>query len=102
MKLSHPLFNQLPLPVSFCCLEFDSDTTEYSTRVVSVFLNGYVITSPRKLRTGSLISLRMRVPASNFPSISWQNRSTARVIAEQPHYNGDNAYKVLVDAPLPS
>jgi hypothetical protein len=102
VKTLHPLFHEIPVPVSFCCLGFDSDPIEYSTRVVSVFHNGYVITSPRKLHKGTLISLRMRIAAPNYPSIFWENRSTARVVAEQPMHRGGTAYKVEVDAPLPS
>jgi hypothetical protein len=41
---SRTLF-QLPVSVSFRCLGTGCDTIEYSTRVVSIFQNGFVISS---------------------------------------------------------
>ena len=60
------LTGQLAIPVSFCCLELGSDFFEYSTKVLSVFNEGFVITSPRRLRMGMVLSLRLRVPSDRL------------------------------------
>lgn len=98
----HPLFKELPTPFSFCILEFDSDGVEYSTHLISMCPNGYIITSPRKLAHGTLISLRMCIPALKLTGIYWENRLTARVVEKHLVHGGATAYRVEVDGPLPS
>ena len=66
------LSGQLAIPGSFCCLEWGSDFFEYSTKVLSVFSEGFVITSPRRLRTGSVLSVRIRVPSDRLDIAFWK------------------------------
>jgi hypothetical protein len=96
------LLSQLAIPVSFCCLELGSDFFEYSTNVVSVFKEGFVITSPRRLRKGSVLSLRMRVPSDHFDNTYFENRCTGRVVGEQKLEDGGVGYKVQLDDLLPN
>lgn len=96
----HPLFDQHPIPVSFRCLE--STGFEHTTTVVSIFPNGFVITSPRILPAGATISLRMRVPPRKPGGIFSETRCKARVVGEQNLKDGALAYKVELDEPLPS
>lgn len=97
------LFNQLPIPVSFRCLELGSPSVDYATGPVSIFHNGFVITSPRKLRTGSLISIRMRMPPEKKGERFWDTRCLGRVVAEQKLKDGGLAYKIEFEiADLPA
>jgi hypothetical protein len=96
------LLSQLAIPVSFCCLELGSDFYEYSTKVLSVFNEGFVITSPKRLRTGSILSLRLRVPSDNLDGRYFENRCTARIVAEQKLKDGGVGYKVQLDSSLPN
>ncbi len=94
--VAHALaFNtDLPLPVSFRSFDISNGFIEYSTSLVSFFHDGLVITSPRKLRQGSLLSIRMRMPPERLGGDFWHCRCTGRVIAEQ-RVNGDElGYKV--------
>jgi hypothetical protein len=100
-NLPVPLF-QLAIPVSFCCLELGSDFFEYSTKVVSVFNEGFVITSPRLLRKGSFLSLRMRVPSDHYDGTYFESRCTAYVLAEQRLQDGGVGYKVQLDDAPPN
>jgi hypothetical protein len=96
-KQSSLLF-QLPIPVSFCCLGFGEDGFEYSTRVISIFQNGFVISSPRKLRVGSLLSLRLRLPPEFARGPFREMRCTGHVAAEQSLKEGELGYKVELDS----
>lgn len=95
------LFFQLPVPVSFCCVGFDADGYEYATQAVSIFQNGFVISSPLKLRTGSLLALRLRIPPDTS-GLFREERCTACVTGEQPGKDEELAYKVEIEtASLP-
>ena len=97
------LFSQLPVPVSFCCLDFGSDGYEYATKAISIFQNGFVISSPRKLRKGSFLSLRLRIPAESFEGEFPEMRCTAYVVGEQALKDGGLGYRVEIEtAALPA
>jgi len=96
------LFSQLAIPVSFCCLDLCSDSFEYSTKVLSIFNEGFVITSPKRLRRGSILSLRLRVPSDKFDGSYFESRCTASVIAEQQFEGGGVGYKVQLDSSVPN
>jgi len=94
--------SQFAIPVSFCCLDLGSDFFEYSTRVVSVFNEGFLITSPRRLRKGSVLSLRMRIPSDRSDVAYFENRRTGHVMAEQKLQDGGVGYRVQLDDLLPN
>lgn len=93
---------QMALPVSFCCVDLASDFFEYSTRVLSVFNDGFVITSPRRLRKGSYLSLRLRIPTDEYDGTYWEHRCMGRVIAFESGRDGEVGYKVELEEALPS
>jgi hypothetical protein len=94
------LATQLPIPVSFCCLDLESDFFEYSTRVLSVFNDGFVITSPRRLRRGSFLSLRLRIPSNDFDGTYWEHRCMGRVTAIESRKDREVGYKVELEETL--
>jgi hypothetical protein len=94
--------SQLAIPVSFCCQELGSDFFEYSTTLVSVFNESFVITSPWRLRKGSVLSLRMRIPSGHFDGTYFENRCAGHVVAEQKLRDGGVGYKVQLDDLLPN
>jgi len=94
--------SQFAIPVSFCCLDLTSDFFEYSTKVLSVFNEGFVITSPKRLSLGSVLSLRLRAPSDKCTGTYFENRCTARVVAEQKFKDGGVGYKVPLDEALPN
>ena len=96
------LTGQMAIPVSFCCLELGSDLFEYSTKVLSIFNEGFVITSPRKLWTGTILSLRIRVPSEKPDGIYWETRCIARLVLEQWFKGGGVGYKVEMDNSQPN
>lgn len=51
----------LPVPVSFRSFDISNGFTE-STSLVSLFHDALVITSPKRLRQGRLLSIRIRMP----------------------------------------
>ena len=81
------LTGKLAIPVSFCCLELGSDFFEYSTKVLSVFNEGFVITSPRRLRMGMVLSLRLRVPSDRLDG---KPSRTADIGGRLPRRGGEN------------
>jgi len=93
---------QMAIPVSFWCLELGSDLFEYSTRMVSAFDQGFVITSPRRLRNGSVLSLRLRVQSDEYDGSYFESRCIGCVIAQEKLYDGAIAYKVRLDDSLPN
>lgn len=96
----HALFFQLPVPVSFRCLDHAFDEGEYATQVVSIFQNGFVISSPRSLRTGCVLLLRLRVPTPT--GLFEETRCEGRVVSQQTLNEGGIGYKVEIDSPIPS
>ena len=96
------VFNQMPIPVSFRCLEVGSEGVEYATKAVDLFPNGLVMSSPRKLRAGGLLSFRMRVPLENPAGTLLETCCTASVILEQKLKDGTVGYKVEIEAGLPA
>jgi hypothetical protein len=92
------LLSQLPIPVSSCCLGFGEDGFEYSTQVISIFQNGFVISSPRKLRIGSLLSLRLRLPPEFASGPFREMRCTGHVAGEHSLKGEELRYKVELDS----
>jgi hypothetical protein len=91
-------FNQLPVPVGFHCLKPASDPFEFATQTLSILNDGFVITSPRKLRRGDILSLRLRMPPGDLDPRFWEIRRTTRVVAEHPRENGTFVYRVEYEA----
>ena len=87
-------FLQLPLPVSFRCME-RFDTTEYPTEVVSTFQNGFVISSPRRLGTGATVLLTLQIPLSDGDFRRMQ--CPGRVVSQQTLKDGKVGYKVEIE-----
>lgn len=95
------VFNQLPIPVSFSCLDIGSDMVEYATKTIGIFPNGFVMSSPRRLRVGSMLSLRLRAPAEIPGSPFRESRCTGFVVSEQKLKNGALGYRVEIEVAVP-
>lgn len=93
-------FRQLLVPVGFRSLGLGSDPFEFSTQTLRVLHDGFLITSPRRLRLGERLSLRLRKPPENPEDRFWEFRRTACVTAEQPRENGKFVYRVEYEADL--
>ena len=90
------LSNRRPIPISFRCSELGSGAAEYATKAVSIFQNGFVITSPEKLKTGSFLSLRLRVPPEISGGPFWESHCADAVVTEQLLENGEVGYRVKI------
>jgi hypothetical protein len=96
-----PAFNHLPIPVSFRSLDIGHGFVEYPTVLVRLFQNGFVISGPKKLRLGSLLSVRMRMPPEALGGNFSHRRCAGRVVAEQRINSGALRYRVLFESPSP-
>ena len=92
------VFRLLPLPVSFRSTDIGHEFVEYATSLISLFQDGFVITSPRKLRLGSLLSIRIRMPAETPEGDFWYRRFAGRVVAEH-RVGGELGYTVEFEPP---
>lgn len=86
--------NHLPVPVSFRSLDVRYKFVDYATDLVGVFQNGVVITSPKKLYLGALLSIRMRMQPETPRGAVWYRHCLGRVIAEQRVNGGSLGYKI--------
>ncbi len=92
--------SQTLIPISFSCSDLSSGPVEHSTRAVRILNNGFVITSPRRLTIGSLLSLRLRISPEASGGPFWESRCIeARVIAERTLHDGAVGYKVELELP---
>jgi hypothetical protein len=94
-------FNHLPIPVSFRSLDIGHGFVEYPTVLVSLFQNGCVISSPKKLRLGSILSIRMRMPPERAGDDFWHRRCAGRVVAEQRVKHGALGYRIAFESRSP-
>ena len=94
-------FNHLPIPVSFRSLDIGQGFVEYPTVLVSLFQNGFVISSPKKLRLGSILSIRIRMPAETPGGNFSYRRCAGRVVAEQRVTGGALGYRIVFESPSP-
>jgi hypothetical protein len=101
MRAESSLSNHLPIPVSFRSLDIRHGFMEYPTGLVSLFQNGVVISSPRKLHLGSLLSIRMRMPPDTPGGDCSHRRCAGRVVAEQRVNDGTLGYKVVFESDSP-
>ena len=93
-------FNQLPVPVGFDCREPASDPFEFATETLSILNDGFVITSPRKLRLGDILSLRLRMSRGDLDPRFREIRRTTRVVAGHPRENGTFVYPMEYEADI--
>lgn len=91
------LLFQLPVPVSFRCLGTGCDAIEYSTEVDSIFQNGFVISSPRVLKVGSSLALKLRLPPEASGGFYHYMRCAARVVQKELVKDGTFTYKVEIE-----
>ena len=91
---------QMPVPVSFSCLGGDTEWINYPTRPLSIFQNGFVITSPCRLRLGSWLVLRILLPPQISGSKPRRIRCAVCVKAGQTMNGGTLGYKVELVPPL--
>jgi hypothetical protein len=68
------------IPVSFRCLEIDS--IEYASQIESISRHGLLMSSPKRLKAGSQLSLRLRIPPEISGSAFWEIRCTGHVTAQ--------------------
>jgi hypothetical protein len=85
---------QCALPVLFRCIGFTSDTELYSTETVRISQAWLLVRSPHRLKLGSLLSLRWRVPTEVSGSHFSEMRGSGRVLSEYQLDDGGLAYKV--------
>lgn len=69
---------------------------EYATTTISIFQNGFVMSSPRRLRVGCPLSLTLRVPPEVSGSPFRHIRCTGHVKTEQTLTGGELAYRVEI------
>lgn len=92
------LLFQLPVPVSFRCLGTGCDAIEYSTEVDRIFQNGFVISSPRVLKVGSSLALKLRLPPEGSGGFYHYMRCAGRVVQKQFVKDGTFGYKVEIES----
>ena len=92
------LFNRQLIPVSFRYSDLGSGAPEHTTQAVSFSQNGFVIISPERLKIGSLLSLRLRVPPEVSGGPFWESHcADARVVTEQLLKGGELGYRVTIN-----
>jgi hypothetical protein len=96
-----PAYDEALIPVSFRCLEIGSDSIEYATQIESISRDGFLMTSPKRLKVGSRLSLRLRVPPEISGSPFWETRCTGHVTAQQRLKDGRPAYRVEIETAFP-
>jgi hypothetical protein len=85
------------IPVWFRSPEIDSGAEECSTETVCISSQCFVMASPKRLRIGSLLSLRMRVPVEISGSARREMRASGRVESEEQLEDGSIGYKVIIE-----
>lgn len=99
MSLCRPPYEQFAVPVSFRLLDIESVACELATDAVSIFNQGFTITSPRKLRMGSLLLLRLRIP-NDEPDIGYHCAyCSGRVVGDQSTSDVGPRYKIELVSP---
>ena len=94
MSFCRPPFEQFAVPVSFRLLDIESVAFELATDTISIFNQGFTITSPRKLRIGSLLLLRLRIP-NDKPDTGYRSAyCSGRVVADQSTSDVGPRYKI--------
>lgn len=83
-------------------MEHGSENVEYATNTVSIFPNGFVLTSPRKLKLGSALSLKLRLPPESPGCPFRESGCMGCVMAEQKLEDGTLGYRVEIEAALPA
>lgn len=87
---------QCSIPVLFRYIGFNSEVGEYLAETVRISKAWFLIKSPHPLRMGSLLSLRLRVPAEIPGSPFSETRGNGRVVSEHQLDDGSLAYKVTI------
>ena len=87
----------VPVPTSFSCLDFGAHRMEYETHVISIVQNGFVISSPVKLKIGGTLSLRLTMPESGHAQPNGEMRCTGRVTEEEAFRGLGLEYRVEIE-----
>lgn len=86
-------------PVRFRCLEHGPEHVEQRAEAVCIFPNGFVMLSPSKLRLGSRLALRLRVPPDISGSPFHETRCTGQVLGHHTFLDGTFAYRIQIAEP---
>lgn len=92
---------QCAIPVHFRCMEVNSEAEEYLTETVRVSQTWLLIKSPHRLRLGSLLSFRLRVPIEISGSPFSEMRGKGLVVSEHRLGDGSMGYKVTIKRAAP-
>ncbi len=85
------------IPVWFRSPEIDSGAEECSTETICISRKCFVMTSPKRLSIGTVLSLRLRVPIEIPGSARREMRASGRVESEQQLEDGSIGYKVTIE-----
>lgn len=88
-------------PVRFRCLGHGPENLEHRAEAVCILPNGFVMICPSKLRLGSRLALRLRVPPDISGSPFHETRCTGQVLAHHAFLDGTFAYRIQIAAPAP-
>jgi hypothetical protein len=79
-----------------------SEEIEYATETVKVWLHGFLMRSHKELTTGTVLSLRLRVPREISGSPFSEVHSTGRVVCEHELDDGSVGYLVELERAVSS
>ncbi|MGB7847606.1 MAG: hypothetical protein WBL63_18485 [Candidatus Acidiferrum sp.] len=89
--------HQTQIRIHFRCVEMDSPSEEYATETICVSVSWFLMKSPRPLKAGSLLALRLQVPTEISGSAFCEQRVTGRVLSEHQLEDGALGYKVTIE-----
>jgi hypothetical protein len=90
-------FHQMQIRIHFRCVEIGSPTEEYATETICISVSWFLMRSPRRLREGSLLALRLQVPTEISGSPYCVHCVTGRVQSEHQLEDGALGYKVTIE-----
>jgi hypothetical protein len=89
--------HQAQIRIHFRCVEMDSQGEEYATETIYISLSWFLMKSPRPLREGSLLALRLQVPTEISGSPYGVHCVTGRVQSQHQLEDGALGYKVTIE-----
>jgi hypothetical protein len=94
-------YHQAQIRIRFRCVGTGSPNEEYSTETICISASWFLMKSPRPLREGSLLALRLQVPTEISGSAFCVHCVTGRVQSKHQLEDGALGYKVSFEqAPL--
>jgi hypothetical protein len=90
-------YHQTQIRLHFRCVEIDSPNEEYCSETVCIAVSWFLMKSPRPLREGSLLALRLQVPTEISGSPFCVHCVTGRVQSKHQLEDGALGYKVTFE-----